>query len=99
MSHVADKVGGYVTEAGLYRVPDLVTAEQMVDYMWNTYQVRIKFIAEQDIDGNENEELKKKVEKEQAKVVDALKKLAAEQVAAEKEQASKEQANKAPTKK
>lgn len=36
--------GGYQINPGLYRVPDLLTEEQFVDYMYNTYRRKIEFI-------------------------------------------------------
>jgi hypothetical protein len=35
--------GGYQINPGLYRVPDLLTQEQFIDYVWNTYGRRIEF--------------------------------------------------------
>lgn len=35
--------GGYAVNPGLYRIPDLLTEQQLVDYMWNTYGRKIEF--------------------------------------------------------
>jgi hypothetical protein len=35
--------GGYQVNPGLYRVPDLLTEQQFVDYMLNTYGRKVEF--------------------------------------------------------
>jgi hypothetical protein len=34
---------GYAAIPGLYRVPDLLTEKDFIDYMWNNYQRKVEF--------------------------------------------------------
>lgn len=40
--------GGFRVEQGYYRVPDLLTEEGLIQYMWDTYKRKVVFLPEED---------------------------------------------------